>query len=143
MRKGAAGSSSMVSASRITPGIASGATLPQLRAPALPYEQPRPGSSRSISVTSAPRRRRCHAVHTPTMPAPITTTASPPLRVMAASIEHDVRVADHAAEPLGLLPDEGAELGWGVRHHVGAELREPCAHARIRQDGDARAVQRV
>ena len=30
MRKGAAGSSSMLSASRITPGIASGATLPEL-----------------------------------------------------------------------------------------------------------------
>ena len=76
MRKGAAGSSSMLSASRITPGIASGATLPKLTAPALPYEQPRPGSSRSISVTSAPRRSRCQAVQTPTMPAPITTTAS-------------------------------------------------------------------
>src|SRR5262245_27831098 len=76
MRKGAAGSSSMVSASRITPGMASGATLPELKAPALPYEQPRPGSSPSISVTLAPRRRRCQAVQTPTTPAPTTTTAS-------------------------------------------------------------------
>src|SRR5262249_35086708 len=66
----------MLIASRITPGIASGATLPELRAPALPNEQPRPGSSRSISVTLAPRRSRCQAVQTPTMPAPMTTTSS-------------------------------------------------------------------
>ena len=36
MRSGAAGSNSMLTASRITPGIASGATLPKLSAPALP-----------------------------------------------------------------------------------------------------------
>jgi len=36
MRSGAAGSNNMVRASRITPGMASGATLPKLKAPALP-----------------------------------------------------------------------------------------------------------
>src|SRR5262245_55125573 len=83
MRKGAAGSSSMRNASRITPGIASGATLPELKAPALPYEHPRPGSSLSISATLAPRRRRCQAVQTPTMPAPTTTTASLPFLLIS------------------------------------------------------------
>ena len=73
----------MLTASRMTPGIASGATLPKLNAPALPKEQPRPGSSRSISVTRAPRRRSCQAAQTPTMPAPITTTVSRPFPVIS------------------------------------------------------------
>src|SRR5258707_12444512 len=73
----------MLKASRITPGIASGATLPELKAPALPYEHPSPGSSRSIRVTFAPRRRRCQAVQTPTMPAPTTTTPSRPFLLMS------------------------------------------------------------
>src|SRR5262245_16164720 len=60
------------------PGVASGTMLPGHTAPALPYEHPRPGASRSISVTWAPRRSRCQAVQTPTMPAPTTTTASRP-----------------------------------------------------------------
>ena len=90
MRKGAAGSSSMLNASRITPGIAvGGATLPELKAPALPNEQPRPGSSRSISVTSAPRRSRCQAVHAPTMPAPTTTIAARPFPLISICVHHE------------------------------------------------------
>src|SRR6266403_2451999 len=77
----------MPKASRITPGIASGATLPQLSAPALPYEHPSPGSSRSTSVTLVPRRSSCHAVQTPTMPAP-TTTASLGFPLMRIGVHH-------------------------------------------------------
>src|SRR5882672_7092847 len=84
----------MLNASRITPGMASGATLPKLKAPALPYEHPSPGSSRSISVTSAPRRSRCQAVQTPTMPAPTTTMALRPFPLIMRSQHPAARVLD-------------------------------------------------
>src|SRR5436309_2579059 len=103
MRKGAAGSSSMVKASRITPGIASGATLPQLSAPALPYEHPSPGSSLSTSVTLAPRRLSCHAAQTPTIPAPTTTTASLELPLMRIGVHYGGGRC-HAAEAMVRRP---------------------------------------
>ena len=63
--------------------------------------------------------------------------ASPSL---PGSIQLDIRIADHAGQPRGLLADEGAEFLRRIRDYVGALLDNLRAHALILKNGDCRAV---
>lgn len=78
MDSGPSGSISRLGIDNIVCIFAKGSTTSVAKWPALPYEHPRPGGSRSISVTLCPRYCSCSATATPTIPAPMTTSSRIP-----------------------------------------------------------------
>ncbi|GAB2606942.1 hypothetical protein GCM10027067_18050 [Pseudactinotalea suaedae] len=54
-------------------GSGNGVVIGGVSQPAFPQDDPAATLSVSTTVTSSPARRRCHAVESPTMPAPTTT----------------------------------------------------------------------
>ena len=73
-KSGAFGAKSIFGILANKPGVVIGIIDPAAKTPALPYDVPEAGPSRSIKTTSCPARCNHIALETPFIPAPATIT---------------------------------------------------------------------